>query len=187
MRFHFNDAKTAQAAAHLLKLNGGTMPYMVLIKLLYLTDRKMLLDHGRPVTGDKLFSMRHGPVLSRVLDFVTYGPKKEPETVWFSLITEPSGYDVSLKVEEPPVDELSPLELNLMKAVHEKYGKLGTENRWDLVDLLHRILPEWKDPGDTSTRIEYADILRADDRSEEEIALIKSEAASVWFLGSLGR
>lgn len=186
MRFKFNDAKTAQAAACLLGLNGGTMSYMVLIKLLYLADRQMLLAFGRPITGDKPFSMRHGPVLSHVLDFITHGPKRDPDTEWFTLIGEPHGYDVSLKAATSPTDELSRHELQLLKQTHEKYGAIGNMNRWDLIDLLHKILPEWKDPGDSASRIEYVDILRAEDRSDEEIALIKSQADSAWFLDSLG-
>ena len=118
VRFRFNDAKTAQAAAHLLKVNGGTMSYMVLIKLLYLADRQMLLDQGLPITGDRLVSMKHGPVLSHVLDFITHGPKSEPHTAWFTLIGEPSGYDVSLKSEDPPTAELSRYELRLLDRVH---------------------------------------------------------------------
>lgn len=184
VRFHFNDARTAQAAAHLLRLNGGTMPYMVLIKLLYLADRKMLLDHGRPITGDALFSMKHGPVLSTVLDFIQHGPKREPHTVWFSLISEPKGYDVSLRTDDPPNEELSPLELTLLQEIHEEFGKF---DRWDLVDVLHRILPEWKDPGGSATRIDHEDILRAANRSDDEIEMIASEATSARFLTSLGR
>ncbi|HWO20622.1 MAG TPA: Panacea domain-containing protein [Kofleriaceae bacterium] len=186
VRFQFNDAKTAQAAAHLLGLSGGTMSYMVLIKLMYLADRQMLLDHGRPITGDRPFSMKHGPVLSNVLDFITHGPTREPDSAWFTLIGEPRGYDVSLKVATPPTDELSRYELQLLQQTYEKYGGIGKANRWDLVDLLHKILPEWKDPGGSASRIEYVDILRAEDWSDEDIALLKSQADSAWFLSSLG-
>src|ERR1022692_1541243 len=43
------------------------MNYMLLIKLLYLLDRRALSLWGRPVTGDDYFSMKYGPVLSEVL------------------------------------------------------------------------------------------------------------------------
>ena len=188
LRFHFNDAKTAQAAAHMLRLNGGTMPYMVLIKLLYLADRQMLLEHCRPITGDHLVSMRHGPVLSHVLDFITHGPKRDPQTAWFTLIGVPHGYDVSIKDAdaEASTDELSPDELTLMQVVHSKYGSIGNSDLWELVKLLHNTLPEWKDPVGGASNIEYEDILRAEGRSDDDIASIKSEADSVWLLNSLG-
>lgn len=183
VRFRFNDIKTAQAAAYLLSLNNGTMSYMVLIKLLYLADRQMLLDHGMPITGDRLVSMKHGPVLSTVLDFINHGPARGPDSAWFTLIGAPVEYDVSLKTAEAPTDELSRYEIKLLRQTYEQYGRMS---KWDLVDLLHKILPEWKNPGGGMSPIEYVDILRADDRSEEDIELIKSQANSAWFLDSLG-
>lgn len=180
MRFHFNDEATAQAAAHLLRLHGGTMPYMKLIKLLYLADRKMLLEHGRPITGDRLVSMKHGPVLSRVLDFINEGPRRANAASWFRYVSAPRGYDVSLADAAAPTDELSRLELRILAEVHAEFGPL---DKWDLVDLLHEILPEWTDPGGSSRTIEFAEILRAEDRSPDEIARIKGEADSAWLLG----
>jgi uncharacterized phage-associated protein len=161
------------------------MSYMVLIKLLYLADRQMLLDSGRPITGDTLFSMKHGPVLSNVINFITHGPNREPGSAWFALIEAPRGYDVSLKATSFQPDELSQYEIQLLRQTHEKFWAIGNRDRWQLVELLHQ-LPEWKDPGNSASRIEFVDILRAEDRSEEDIALVKSQADSAWFLDSLG-
>ena len=72
-RLPFNEKKATQAAAHLLKLRGGKMSYMKLIKLLYLADREAILAWGRPITTDGYASMDRGPVLSRVLDLATDG------------------------------------------------------------------------------------------------------------------
>jgi hypothetical protein len=45
----FNDPeKATEAAAKFLKLRGGRMSYLKLIKLLYLLDREALLRWGRP-------------------------------------------------------------------------------------------------------------------------------------------
>jgi len=59
MKPGFNEAKATQAAALLLKLRGGRMNYMKLIKLLYLVDRTALIRWGRPVTFDSYCSMPH--------------------------------------------------------------------------------------------------------------------------------
>lgn len=185
MRFRFNDQKTTQAAAHLLKLHGGTMDYIKLIKLLYLTDRQMLLDHGIPLTGDTMLSMRHGPVLSRVLDFINNGENHQ-KSLWFKIIAPPAEYAVSLRPEfqdAPPVDELSEYELQLLREIHEQYGSI---DKWKLVDLLHDQLPEWRDPGHSVLPISPADILRAEDRSDEQIADVKRTAEDLWFLGRAG-
>jgi len=53
IRFAFDEKKAAQAAAYLLKLNGGTMDRRKLLMMLYMADRKMLVEHGRTITGDE--------------------------------------------------------------------------------------------------------------------------------------
>jgi uncharacterized phage-associated protein len=181
MRFRFNEKKTAEAAAHLLKLSGGRLNYMVLIKLMYLADRQMLLDHGTPITGDAMFSMKNGPILSRVLDLITEEPP--PGSAWAKYIGAPSAYEVSLKVETPETDELSRYELRLLDETFAKYGKM---DKWALVDWCHNNLREWIDPGVGSRTIEPADIFRAVDRSDSEIERVRRDADEIWAIGALG-
>lgn len=181
VRFRFNDRKTAQAAAYLLALAGGRSSYMKLIKLLYLADREMLLRHGIPITGDRMISMKHGPVLSQVLDFITEGNDAHAPSAWFEYVSAPTHYDVTLAKPQPETDELSRFELGLLRQIHEKYAAL---DKWELVDLLHTVLPEWKDPGVSARPIEPEDILRAESRSEADIEEIKNAADEVWFLRS---
>jgi hypothetical protein len=68
MQLTYREPKAAQAAALLLQRAGGTMNHMKLIKLLYLADRRALVQWGRPITFDYYVSMPHGPVLSFTLD-----------------------------------------------------------------------------------------------------------------------
>ncbi len=82
MRYLFEEKKAAQAAAYLLKLHGEPMKYFVLIKLLYLADRQSLIETGLPITGDKMVSMPHGPVLSQILDLIQAG-KQDDSSPWF--------------------------------------------------------------------------------------------------------
>jgi uncharacterized phage-associated protein len=179
VRFQFNDLKTAQAAAYLLKLAGGRLNYMVLIKLLYLVDRQTLLSHGLPITGDRMFSMKNGPVLSQVLNFINEGTCLPKQSAWFDYVSPPSQYEVSLLKSDPETDELSRFELKLLQEVYAKYG---TMEKWALVRLLHDILPEWKDPGSSSSPIEPEDILRAEARSDAEIREVHQGAEEMWFL-----
>ena len=46
MRFVFDERRAAQAAARLLDKHGGTMPWLKLVKLLYLADRAALVEGG---------------------------------------------------------------------------------------------------------------------------------------------
>ena len=180
MRFRFNERKSAQAAAYLLKRHGGCLNYMVLIKLLYLADRKTLLEHGQLITGDQMVSMPHGPVLSRIYDRIAAGmiPSSAP---WSDYISDPSNYDVQLVCAEPSTDELSRYELRVLDEVDARYGSLG---KWALRDLTHE-LPEWEDPHGSSLPIDPTTILQAAGHPPDEIERIASEAEELWFLGSL--
>lgn len=144
--FHFNEAKATQAAAFLLKENGGEMNYMKLIKLLYIADREALLMWERPITGDSYFSMNKGPILSEVLDKITSGEMPTVESYWHKFISAPANYNVNLK-QEPDFDELSKRESELLLNTFKKYKQ---HNQWAMVDICHQILPEWEHPNGTT-------------------------------------
>ena len=171
IRLRFNEAKTAQTAARLLKNCGGSLNYMKLLKLLYLVDREALEQWGRPVTTDRYVSMDKGPVLSRTFDLITYGAAPGETSTWNTLISPARGYSVSLLTENPPDEELSRAEEELIDGVCQRFGAM---DQWSLVDYVHT-LPEWHDPEGTSTPIEYSDILRALGKSEDEISEIEGE------------
>ena len=182
MRFRFNEKKTAQAAAHLLKLSGGRLNYMVLIKLLFLADRMALLKNERPITGAVMVSMKYGPVLSEVLDLINEGERGGGP--WVELVSPPNAYDVSLVVDEPETDELSKFELRVLDLVYEKFGKM---EKWALVDWLHDNIREWTDPKGSVLTIEYADVLRKNDFSEQDIQRIREDAEVSWAIASFAK
>ena len=67
----FSVERTAQAAAVLLRrADGHRMPYIRLLKLLYVADRESVRGTGFPITGDDPCAMRRGPVLSITHDLI---------------------------------------------------------------------------------------------------------------------
>ena len=72
------------------------MPYMSLIKLLYLADRRALFNHGRPISYDFFVSMPHGPVLSRTYGLIIEEPDPDQPSYWRTYISEPDNYKVEL-------------------------------------------------------------------------------------------
>jgi uncharacterized phage-associated protein len=180
IRFQFNEAKATQAAALLLKENGGKMNYMKLIKLLYLADREALAKWERPITGDNYFSMDNGPILSRVLDKINSG--RNPHAVksyWHKHISSPEGYNVKLLKHEPGYDELSQREKELLIDIFEKYESY---DQWQMVDICHNILSEWHDPKGTSIPIWIEDILKAVNKTDREIAIINNEITNLYYV-----
>lgn len=166
----FREDKATQAAALLLEWAGGRMNYMKLIKLLYLADRKALLTQGCPISFARPVSMKHGPVLSEVLDLINEGSPPGVEPVWTRAISSPENYQVRLNAECSP-DDLSDAEEEILRDVFDEYGAIPP---WPLVDHLHAVLPEWTDT-DSAVPIRYRDILQNEGWTEEQIAELESE------------
>ena len=174
MVLRFKERRATEAAARFLKLRGGRMSYLKLIKMLYFLDREALLRWGRPVTTDRYVSMDNGPVVSRIYDLIREEPAPGTDTVWRHYISAPQGWDVALLVEPEP-SEISPAEEALIDEIYAKHGRMS---RWDLVRLSHE-LAEWQDPNGGAIQIEYRDILRAGNKTETEIAAVEAELESL--------
>ena len=170
MRTPFREEKATQAAARLLKLRGGKMSHLKLIKLLYLVERESLVRFGVPLTHDSYCSLPHGPVLSATLDRINTRECYEGG-YWDRHISPKTNNEVSLREADVPNGQLSPAEEALIDEVFAKYGHLS---RWDLVELTHG-LPEWTDPKGSALPIDPADILRLEGFSEEEIAEMRAD------------
>lgn len=171
MKLLFNETKATQAAARLLKLRGGRMSYVKLVKLLYLADREALIRWGRPVTTDCYVSMDNGPVVSRIYDLIRNEPAPNSlKMIWSKFISAPVDYEVHL-LADPGSGELSPAENEL---IDEVYGQHGYDSRWTVVDYTHS-LPEWTHPDGGALPIEYRDILKTARKTEAEISAIEEE------------
>lgn len=174
--FNFNEAKTTQAAALFLKKSGSKMNYMKLIKLLYLADREALALWERPITGDSYVSMARGPVLSNVLDKINSGKTPHVESYWHKHISSPVSYSVSLLKQEPEFDELSKRERELITKLFKKYDKF---DQWQMVEICHKMLPEWQHPGNTSIPIRIEDIFQTFNKTDRQIEIIENELDSI--------
>lgn len=171
VRFVFDEHKAATAAARILELNGAPMEYIKLIKLLYLADRRSLVETGYPITGDAMVSMDHGPVLSRVYDSVKFASGDGP---WQRHISAPENYRVRL-LEPTDGLALSEYEEEILSEVFAAYAHL----KWQkLIDVMHE-LPEWQDPHGSSWPIDARIILREAGKSDEDIEQVASQAEAV--------
>jgi len=173
MRFVFDERRAAQAAARLLHSHDGLMPSIKLIKMLYLADREALIETGVPITGDRFVSMRHGPVLSRVLDLIK-DDDPAPDSIWHGYV-ERGDFDVRL-VGRADDDWLSRCNRDTLDGIFEVYG---CRKEWDVVAHTHA-LPEWTDPGKGATPIDPEDILRYSGYSEEAIQSIAEQAEAAY-------
>ena len=143
------------------------MPYIRLLKLLYLADRESWLKYNRPITGDEYVSMPHGPVLSNTLDLMK---RENHEGPWESAITK-SGYDVALR-GEVDCGPLSEAEIEILKDAYDLFEWM---DQWKLRDYTHT-LPEWEDPDGSSKPLYVETILTVLGKSDEEIDAARQEA-----------
>src|ERR1051325_10742620 len=125
VKFPFNEAKAAEAAATILRLGGGRMNSVKLIKLLYLVDRNSLLRLERLVTTDRFVLTDKGPSLSQIDDLITIGSIVPGH--WDAVISPlQGGHQVEL-LREPQHEEMSDAEIELAEAV---YSNFGNKDQW---------------------------------------------------------
>ena len=182
MELKFNEKKATQAAAFLLNLAGGELNYMVLIKDLYLTDRKALEDWGQTVTNDKFYSMKYGPVLSNVLTLIN-APMPDQTSYWNDFISPPSNHKVKLK-KDPGTDQLSKAEEKLLSTIFGKYRDYQS-HPFQFSDRLHSDLPEWERLEHGRSPINIHSILVAVRKSPDEIDEIENDLKSSRFVHSM--
>src|ERR1700733_6102264 len=140
MKLAFDEPKATQAAALFLRLAGGELNYLALIKLLYKADRESFRTLGLPITTDKYCSMKLGPVTSTIYDRIkaSADPNARP-TFWGTHIHRCSDpHLVSLRVD-PGTSELSPAE---EKIITEIFASDGGKDRFVLAEECHDTFPE---------------------------------------------
>lgn len=179
MRFHFDEMKAAQAAAHLISSHGDRINATVLIKLLYLADRSALIENGQPITGDRMVAMPHGPGLCMILDLMNVGGGS-PGSIWSMTVSPPENFEVSLR-RDPGKDRLSANEIGLLDRINDAFGHL----EWREICQIARGLPEVRNADGALLIIAPEDILSAEGRSAEEIERITRDAEELWFVDEL--
>lgn len=162
----YDEEKTAQMAGYLLKKHDGIMPYLKLMKLLYLADRQSMLEYGDSMTGDSFVSMRMGPVLSNTYNRIC--EDSDIPTFWSDWIKDEADKEVSLRkrdVKDSDFDLLSKADEKILDGV---FAKFGHYHKYELVNVVHRICREWENPGWTSVPIDSRDIFLAGGLSDTE-------------------
>ncbi|PTP23813.1 hypothetical protein CWO07_22725 [Vibrio splendidus] len=157
---------THMAAYFLLKSEPKKMPYIKLLKMLYLSERKSFVRWGSSMSGDNFVSMPHGPVMSQTYDLIRGHVSQK--SVWQSFIKDEANYEVSLSeaISEDDIDELSRAEMKILDDIHSEFGQMGG---FDLVGYTHDHCAEWNDPNGSSFPISPESILRAVGKSETQI------------------
>lgn len=171
MEFVLNERKAAQAAAVLLKAHGRPLSKTILIKLLYLAERRALAETGRPIIGDRAFSLNNSPVLSETLNAINEASRSPSfQKIWSEYVFRINNSHLRLAKSDPETDELSRFELRVLAETYAHFGSLG----YNAIIAHTHSLPEWRDPKDSRLPIDPVDILRFEEWPDDAIeAVIK--------------
>jgi uncharacterized phage-associated protein len=170
MELRFDFDRSLQAAAYLLHLEEGRMPYIRLLRLLYVAERELLAEAAMPLTGDLYKAMPQGPILGHVHDLIRGNGARSIE--WERCIRR-AGYSVKL-VEDPGRGKLPGVVLDKLGEVSARYSETG---QWEASDLA-RDFPEWarNRPGEGLITVE--EILEAQGVGSDVLEVIQEAEAT---------
>jgi uncharacterized phage-associated protein len=176
----YDEEKSAQVVAYFACKSKKPIGKMKLIKLVYLSEREFLSRHSMPMTFDEFYSMKDGPVASAALNGINGNLRNK---IWSEWIKLKGRFVFAAKAIKSRLefDHLSDADLEVLKAIWDKFGGLTDAEIWKFVHDKKNI-PEYTPLENGRLAIRYDDMLRAlgkDNANEiaEEIQVMQREAA----------
>jgi uncharacterized phage-associated protein len=112
---------------------------MKALKLIWLSDRFHLRNHGRTITGDKYYALKNGPVASYTKDIINNKPTTNEQNQYCSSFVSVNNYFLSSKAT-PNTKVFSQKELEVINTIFSNYGNM---KEFEISDFSHNF-PEWK-------------------------------------------
>ncbi len=160
----FETTKAIHAASVLARQEPhGTISRLRLLKLLYIADRRVWAERGRPLFRANARALKNGPLHSEVYNLIQGIHIDAPK--WDKHFHN-SGTRKVVMHDEPSPASLSEYEIKTLIAVSEE---LSDKDDWEVVDLTHQF-PEYRQHyvDDTSRPIPAESIIDAVGRSQEK-------------------
>lgn len=169
----FSTNRILQIIGHLLSLNDNKMNLLKLMKELYLIDRLSIKETNFSLSGDEYFSLKHGPVLSATKNLLEdLGRDKDNDWNNFLIKDNNAKYYPNIELIKNTEDDfLSEKDKEYIEIISNKFKDY---NEWEIEEYTH-MLEEWKDPKGSSIKIRYEDIMKALNKTDEEIKEAKKE------------
>lgn len=149
LRYNFDVEKLVQAIAYLSARGVTGLDKLKILKLLFLADKRHLLEIGRPILGDVYSCMNWGPVPSKsyniIRNVIDADPRKraaENRFAEYFTIERDREHPVLVARKPPDLDVFSESEIAALDEVIAKYGHLSGA---DLIKVTHDD-PIWRVP-----------------------------------------
>jgi hypothetical protein len=152
-----------------------------MLKMLYWAEKKAILGWHRSITGDQIFSMPQGMVLSRIYNLARYIVSGSDMEAWSRVFSRRVGHTISFQkgtvFDKGPLSERE--EAALRDAFETVRALIDTHGE-GYIEILHEMLPEWKNPNGSSILVEPSEILlkagedsRRDDFSGPDVRVVR--------------
>jgi hypothetical protein len=135
----FNYKKAIQSLNLFSILEGGSINYMKAIKLIWLSDRYYLRNHGKTITGDEYFALKNGPLASCTSDLIKVVKISEVELDYRNTFISKNGYSIS-SIKESDLKVFSKKELEVLNKIYSAFSSMN----WSAISDFSHIFPEWK-------------------------------------------
>jgi uncharacterized phage-associated protein len=168
MHFPNNHRKATDAIARLIERSGADVDYLRIAKLIYLADRRSILERGLPIFGGKYYSMRRGPTIGEFMDFANQ--RNAPG--WSEFISPRRGNALNL-LAKPHYQSLSDYEKALLDAVVAEHFNRSTT---DLVEWCHKHCTEYEEVESGRRPIEVETILKCGGKKKAHVAKVVAMA-----------
>ena len=169
IRFVFNEQKAAQAAARILRRHGEPMHRDKLVKLLYLADRRQLVERGIPITGAQFVSAPSGAELTEISRLLT-----SPSAEWSRYVVQAEDQCVRATPRED-CSELSEYSCSLLDQICDGYAhRTAAELRRHSSQLC-----EWRCPDGAPVPVDLEQLLRAEGLNERQVSAVAEQLGAI--------
>jgi len=157
-----NFEKSLDVMYYFVNKLGDSVTDVKLMKLMYFSDRKALLETGFPITDDSYYIMNRGPILSSTLDHLNQYTDKISSIFEKPESKNEGGYPVrefKLKATaERDCSYLAEIEVSILDSIFEELSEMSTN---EIVRYAHddKICPEWRFPHGSSIALPIETIL----------------------------
>jgi len=175
--FDFDSEKAIAAIVYLASKGLHGLTKYKICKLLFLADKNHLVRYGRPITGDRLCAMPHGPVPSRILNLLdevikgdfadrmtTADAKRLAESVEVERIYHNPHFRA---IKDASAGVLSVSDIGAIDAVVYEYGNKTFGELKSMTHELYAYKKAWSERSNNAPPISYEDLFEEDDEALE--------------------
>ncbi|TPI15761.1 DUF4065 domain-containing protein [Mesorhizobium sp. B4-1-3] len=154
----YNSRKAAQIAAFFAIREGGRIPVLKAVKLIYLSERRFMSDFDSSMLRDQLVSMEHGPVNSITLNQIN--GLTDDQASWKEFVTDREDHCFSVRSSDLSIAHLDELSRAELRTLENTWAEFGHMDQWQIRDYTHDNCPEWEDPDFSSQPIPYSRVFK---------------------------